>query len=199
MRKLELTGNYDANSVEIGSTLKLKGECIVNFWRNSKNNIIHLGNNCTLHNLKVVFKGHNSELIVGDNVRLTGNILITGSGRKVHIGNNSTAQGVYILSRDADVFIGKDCMFSREIEVRSTDVHKIYDLTTSEHLNPGRNVIIGDRVWVGAKALISKGANIPNGSIVGACSFVNKEFDKENVIIAGSPAKVVKYNIRWER
>ena len=42
-----------------------------------------------------------------------------------------------------------------------------------------------------------KDVTIPPNSIVGADSLVNKSFDRENIIIAGTPAKIVKENINW--
>ena len=90
-------------------------------------------------------------------------------------------------------------MFSREIEVRSTDVHRIFDRATGARVNPPAAVVVGSGVWVAARAFISKGSRIPDGSIVGAKSFVNNAFEEPNVIIAGTPAKVIKTNVRWER
>ncbi|WP_201556059.1 acyltransferase [Psychrobacter immobilis] len=199
LKKFEVKGNVDENYVLLGDNSNAKGLCSLEFWRKSKNNKVTIGDNFVMNNLKIVFKGDDNKLLIGNDVRLTGHILIVGNSREVVIGDNSTAQGVYILSRDADVYIGKECMLSREIEIRSTDVHKIYDLSTNQRINNAKNVVIGDNVWIGARALVSKGAVIPTGSIIGACSFVNKKFEVENSIIAGTPAKVVKSNIRWER
>lgn len=36
-------------------------------------------------------------------------------------------------------------------------------------------------------------------SIVGACSVITKQFEEENVILAGNPAKIVKQNVKWGR
>ncbi len=138
-------------------------------------------------------------MIIGDDVRWSGYILIVGNNRQVIIGDRSTANGVYLMARDADISIGHDCMLSREIEIRSTDVHKIYDLDTDERLNKAGDVYISNHVWIAARTIISKGVKIPGNSVVGAASFVNKGFDEENVVIAGTPAKIVKRNIRWER
>lgn len=187
------------NIVNIGDSPTYKGNNAINFWRRSGRNTIEIGDNFTCNNVKITFKGNGSKLIIGNNVRITADILIVGDNRTVIIGDNTTMQGVYILSRQTDVRIGANCMFSREIEVRSTDVHKIYDLESGEQINLPGDVAIGDSVWVAARAFISKGASIPNGCVVGGGSFVNKAFDVENAIIAGSPAKIVKRNIRWER
>ncbi|WP_160868280.1 acyltransferase [Pantoea sp. Taur] len=198
MKNIKITGNEGENTIS-AQEVNAVGENQFNFWRNSSGNTINIGANFYCNNLKIVFKGNNNSLIIGDNVKFTGHILVVGSNRRVIIGNNTTTQGVYILSRDENVTIGENCMFSREIEIRSTDVHKIYDLTTNERVNPAREIIIGNNVWVAARVIISKGATIPNGCVIGASSFVNKAFTEDNTIIAGTPAKVVKRNIRWER
>lgn len=198
VKNIKITGNISENAIDYDG-IEAVGENQINFWRRSCGNKIVFGNNFYCNSLKIVFKGNNNNLIVGDNVKFTGHILIVGSNRRVEIGSDTTAQGVYILSRDEDVSIGKDCMFSREIEIRSTDVHKIYDLTTGERLNLAKKIMIGDHVWVAARVIISKGTIIPDGCVVGAASFVNKEFSISNSIIAGTPAKIVKENIRWER
>lgn len=198
VKNIKITGNISENVID-HNEFEAVGENQIKFWRRSCGNKIVFGNNFYCNGLKIVFKGNNNNLIVGDNVKFTGHILIVGSNRRVEIGSDTTAQGVYILSRDEDVSIGKDCMFSREIKIRSTDVHKIYDLTTSERLNLAKKIMIGDHVWVAARVIISKGTIIPDGCVVGAASFVNKEFSIPNSIITGTPAKIVKENIRWER
>lgn len=189
----------EKNKISHGENTKAKGVCEIEFWRESKNNNIIIGNNFEANNLRIVFRGNGSRLIIGDDVKWSGYILIVGNNRQVIIGNRSTANGVYLMCRDADISICHDCMLSREIEIRSTDVHKIYDINSGERLNQAGDVYISEHVWIGARAIVSKGVKIPAGSVIGATSFVNKSFDEENVVIAGTPAKIVKRNIRWER
>lgn len=199
-----LSDGYFWNDISIGSNAKFFKTNILHFRKmpngTSIDNQVKIGKNFQAKKLTVVFEGRNNQLVIGDNVKWSGLILIVGQNRKVVIGDNSTAMGVRLLSRDCDVLIGSNCMFSREIEIRSTDVHKIYDLESGERLNLANKVLeISDHVWIGARALISKNVTIPKGSVIGAGSFVNKRFDQENTVIAGVPAKVVRENIRWER
>lgn len=42
-----------------------------------------------------------------------------------------------------------------------------------------------------------KGTEIPKNSIVGTGALVTKKFTNPNVLIVGSPAKVVKENVEW--
>jgi len=52
-------------------------------------------------------------------------------------------------------------------------------------------VSIGNNVWIADKVTILKGANIGNNVIIGANSVVKGKF-RDNVLIAGSPAEVIR-------
>ncbi|MBK7105274.1 MAG: acyltransferase [Ignavibacteriae bacterium] len=55
-------------------------------------------------------------------------------------------------------------------------------------------VYIGDDVWIGANSVIADGVKIGKGSIIGACSFVNKDVPEYSIVF-GIPAKVHKSRI----
>lgn len=192
-------GNIGENKLDIAKNPKIRGASYISFWNKSSNNQLKIGKNFVGKHLVIEFKSHNCKITIGDNVTLCGRLEVYGKNRTMTIGNNTTVIGGKIMCRDANVSIGNHCLFSREIEIRSTDVHKIYDLDTDQHLNPSKDIKIGNRVWMGIGALISKGSVIQDDSIVGAKSFVNKSFEEKNVIIAGTPAKIIKSNIYWKR
>ena len=54
-----------------------------------------------------------------------------------------------------------------------------------------KGIIIGNNVWVGAKATFLDGCIVGNNSIVAAGAVVNGVYP-DNSIIAGVPAKVLK-------
>jgi serine O-acetyltransferase len=53
---------------------------------------------------------------------------------------------------------------------------------------------LGDNVVLGYGSVICGGVNIPDGSAIGACSFVNKSFFETGTCIAGVPAKKISNN-----
>ncbi|MEH7581800.1 DapH/DapD/GlmU-related protein, partial [Priestia megaterium] len=55
-------------------------------------------------------------------------------------------------------------------------------------------VIIEDRVWIGARCIILPGVTIGKGATVGAGAVVTKDVPPYTVV-AGNPAKVVKYKL----
>ena len=112
-------------------------------------------------------------------------------GSAMSIGSGlSTYRDVNVVAKNGkNVSIGDECMFAREIMVRNNDGHIILDRKTGEVINPPEDTVIGDNVWVGMRVMVLKGAVIPNGSVIGAMSMVNKKFDEENILIAGAPAE----------
>lgn len=53
-------------------------------------------------------------------------------------------------------------------------------------------VKLGNDVWIGANSTVLKGVEIGNRTIVAAGSVVTKSFPSD-VLVAGNPAKIVKY------
>ena len=84
------------------------------------------------------------------------------------------------------------------MDVWCTDAHTITDLE-GKVLNYAESIEIGRHVWVGKDVKIDKNVRICDHSIVGWGSIVTKRFDEPNVIIAGTPAKIVKRGVNWDR
>ena len=54
------------------------------------------------------------------------------------------------------------------------------------------DIIVGDDVWIGCRAIILSGVHIGQGAIIAAGAVVNKDVPAY-AIVAGVPAKIVKY------
>lgn len=57
-----------------------------------------------------------------------------------------------------------------------------------------KGIVIGDNCWIGAKVTILDGVHLGNGCVVAAGAVVTKDFP-DNVVIAGVPAKIIKYRL----
>jgi acetyltransferase-like isoleucine patch superfamily enzyme len=54
-----------------------------------------------------------------------------------------------------------------------------------------KEIIIHDNVWLGAGAIVLKGVEIGENTVIGAASVVTKNIPA-NVIAAGNPCKVIR-------
>jgi maltose O-acetyltransferase len=54
----------------------------------------------------------------------------------------------------------------------------------------GGDVVIGDRVWIGYRAIVLPGVSIGEGAVVGAGAVVTKDVEP-CAIVAGNPARKV--------
>lgn len=144
----------------------------------------------------------NNRIVIGSNNKYDVCRLYLGSNNEILIGKNTTIENADLITKNSSntqIKIGEDCMISYGIRIRTNDGHTIYDNSTKEILNKSQNINIGNHVWICANATILKGVNIPANCIIGTGAVVSKKFSKENCIIAGVPAQIMKENINWSR
>ncbi len=94
--------------------------------------------------------------------------------------------------------IGKDCLFAENVCFHPGNGHAIFDTSKEERLPEKNDIYVGDHVWIGRNCTLLGGANIGDGSIIGACGLVTGKLPN-NCIAAGSPARVIKRNRAWSR
>ena len=96
-----------------------------------------------------------------------------------------------------NIKIGNGFLMGWDALVMDTDYHSIENMTTHQ-ISPTQNdVIIGSHVWLATRSMVLKGSMIPDGCVIGANTVVTGNFEKENCIIAGNPARIVKEGYTW--
>lgn len=116
---------------------------------------------------------------------------------KLEFGDNFiiTAKSEIVCCKE--IRFGNNCLISWDSLIMDTDFHKIYDYKNN-YLNPNKEILIGDDVWIGCRTLILKGSYISTGSVVAANStIVNNSNVQENILIGGTN-KILKKNIKWK-
>ncbi|AYC34549.1 acyltransferase [Pseudomonas cavernae] len=167
-----------------------------------RNNRLLVGEDSELSHCEIRLDGEDNLIEIGPRVRFgSGKIYLRNTrGQHIRIGADTTVEGAYLLVDEAaSIDIGRDCMLSTEILIRTGDKHSILDLETGARINPSRDVRIADRVWIGRDVQVLKGTVLQPESVVGACSVVSSAFDVGNCVVAGVPARIVKQGIRWDR
>ena len=112
--------------------------------------------------------------------------------RLLSIGDNS---GVGINARlYGEVTIGKDVMMGPDcvIYTRNHAYSRLDIPMDKQGFSEPRKVVIGDDVWICGQVIILPGVTIGDHSVVAAGAVVAKNVP-EWAVVAGNPAKVVKY------
>ena len=151
-------------------------------------------------NLKEIrIRGNHNRLTIGKDCRIRGEFVLEGGNSIVTVGDDTTVEKAYFSAGESKtISVGKDCMFSYEVSIQTSDAHSIIDLETGNRINLAKDITIKDHVWIAPNVSILKGVTIGEGSVIGIGSVVTKTIPK-NTIAAGNPAKVIKSNINWDR
>jgi acetyltransferase-like isoleucine patch superfamily enzyme len=136
-----------------------------------------------------------ASLHIGGRVALQRGLrIVVDSGRlTIGAGTNVNGLGTKILVAES-VTIGAGCTFSWDVQILDNDFHAI---TVGGVQQPSvAPVVIGDRVWVGTRAIVLKGVTIGDGAVVAAGAVVTKDVPA-HAVVAGIPAKVVGSADAW--
>lgn len=126
---------------------------------------------------------------IGDDVNIERNAYFTPAlvlGSKSGVGINCEINGRVIIGENV-MMAPEVIIYTRNHNFGDKSIPMIIQGETDE-----QEVTIGNDVWLGRRALILPGVSIGEGSIVGAGAVVTKDVEPYT-IVAGNPAKVIKY------
>lgn len=185
------------NTISIGAAFLKKTKITID----GINNTIIIKDSANLINCDIFVYGNDNLITIGQSVSLVETVLWAQDNKnEIKIGDHSTVFGLVQLAalEGTSLIIGNDCMFARNIQCRTGDGHSIVD-SSGTRINKSESVVIGNHVWVGDRVLCLKGTNIGNNCIIGAGSIVTKKFSEDNIVLAGTPAHIIKRDINWLR
>jgi len=170
---------------------------------------------------RVVFRGDGSKIKFHASSRFSESTIVASEESYIYLGPKSVFRKLEIFTLQSNIKIGKgfscweleiraeergvsveigdQCMFSKGIYMYPTDCHTIYDINTKECINSGGKIVIGNHVWCGLNTIFLKNSTVSSDSIIAAGSTINKPFHNSNLLIAGSPARVVRDGVNWDR
>ena len=108
-------------------------------------------------------------------------------GRNLRLGERVFINSGCRFQDQGGITIGDDCLIGHDV-VLATLNHDM-DPSRRADLHPAP-IVIGSRVWIGAKATVLPGVTIGEDAVVGAGSVVTKDVPAGTVVV-GSPARVV--------
>lgn len=136
---------------------------------------------------KVTFKGR-TRLGYGTRLSIFGDITF---GNNFSISAQSQIECKKKITFGDDVLIGWDCLFM------DADNHHILD-KTGNIANPPKEIVVGNRVWFGARCVVIKGVIIGNDVVVAINSCIYGKFEDSNCVIGGNPPRILKKGIIWK-
>lgn len=186
-----------------------------------KNNRVICDPTTSLERFTITFEGDNHTVVIGKQCNLAGGLLMQGSNHTFELEDNCFVRGsgftcansesaikigrgttiyedsYYSALEGRSINIGRGCLFSSKIAMRTADSHFIYDIQ-DQRINPAQDIVIGNHVWVGERVTILKGVTVGDGSMIGCCSVAVKNKYPCDALIVGNPARVKKNNIKWK-
>lgn len=88
------------------------------------------------------------------------------------------------------ISIGENVSIGNEVIIRDNDAHSI------EGRQSAAPIVIGNHVWIGARAIILKGVTIGDGAVIAAGAVVTHDVPAYT-LVGGVPAKVIREGVEW--
>lgn len=121
-----------------------------------------------------------------------GSRIVIRKGASVELGDNFAISASSYINCYKFIKVGRDVQLSWGDLLMDADAHAVYDVDGSL-MNESKDIILGDKIWLGCDCKVLKGAIIPDNCVVGANSVVTAGSKLESdSLIVGSPAKSVK-------
>lgn len=132
-----------------------------------------------------------SQLIINGNLHVRSNAMIAVRpdstltiGEEVFLNRNSS-----IVCRES-ITIGNNTLFGEEVKVYDNN-HKIVNGVVEANVFETSPIFIGNNCWIANSSNILKGSVIPDKTVIGAMSLVNKKLSEPGVYI-GIPCKLLR-------
>jgi acetyltransferase-like isoleucine patch superfamily enzyme len=168
---------------------------------------LQLGHGCRFIGQPIVSCEKGSRIILGKRVVVVSSAWATALGvarpailrclsnqAQITIDDDCGLSGTVVCAA-LDIKIGARCLFGADVMVFDTDFHP-HEAHGRRYAKPdwptiSAPVVIGDDVFVGTRATITKGVRIGNGAIVAAGSVVTHDVPPMTVV-AGNPARIIR-------
>jgi len=112
-------------------------------------------------------------------------------GFSIEVGNNFFANFDCTFLDAARIVIGDDCLIGPHTCIFAIN-HPLNPEKRKTGIAKGAEVHIGNTVWIGGNCTILPGVTIGDNAVIAAGSVVTKDVPA-NAVVAGNPARVVKY------
>ena len=163
-------------------------------------NVVEIRSLTKMNGSSIFIKGNNNKIIIDERNGFEECVLwMEDDGNEIRIGeHNRFFKNTHLAALEGTkIVVLEDGLFAPGVEMRTSDSHSILNMD-GERMNPAKDIFVGKHVWIGAGSVLLKGSSIPDESIIGMNSMVNKKLDEKNSLYVGSPVKKVKTGVTWD-
>jgi acetyltransferase-like isoleucine patch superfamily enzyme len=107
-------------------------------------------------------------------------------GARITIGNGTYLNRNVEIIAQQEVTIGRNCKIAWDVVIMDTDQHGVGDEPPV-----AKPVRIGERVWIGCRAIVLKGVTIGDGAVIGAGAIVTRDV-QPGAIVVGQAARIIR-------
>lgn len=143
-----------------------------------------------------IFLEKNCRMIFKEKADFGPGVRIVINNNNLYFGKNFYANKNLFLSSDNNIVFKDDVLIGWNVNIRDTDGHKII---SNKYKQRDEQVVIGNHVWICAYVDILKNTKIGDDCVIGYRSCCTGLQSKNNQLICGYPAKVIKENINWKK
>lgn len=112
-------------------------------------------------------------------------------GYNIFVGKNFYMNFDGVILDNCKIEIGNDCMCGPGVHMY-TATHPLDAQARISGAEFSKPIKIGDNAWLGGRAVILPGVTIGDNVVVASAAVVTKDVPS-NVVVAGNPAKIIKY------
>ncbi len=144
--------------------------------------------------------GDGATVFVGERAFLSDGEIYCGAGSSVVLNGRvvATSRAQLDARNGGSLVAAPDQLWASGVYLATDDMHRLEDLATGARLNPyGATIRLGEHVWLGRDAIVTGHVEIGEGSVVGARSLVRGQKIASHVVVAGTPARVIREGVTW--
>ncbi len=111
-------------------------------------------------------------------------------GTHIEVGKNFYANYNCTILDVAKVKIGDNCQFAPNVAIYTAG-HPIHPYSRNSLYEYGKEITIGDNVWIGGNTIVCPGVHIGDNVVIGVGSVVTKDIPSWSVAV-GNPCRVIR-------
>lgn len=143
---------------------------------------------------------------IGEGTHIRGTLLVFSYGGEIKIGGNCYIGDSSRIWSGESIRIGNNVLISHNVNIVDTNSHEMHSIERSNrytqlikngHWKDKGNIltspiVIEDYAWLSFNVTVLRGVTIGKGAVIAAGSVVTKDVP-DYAVVAGNPAKVIKY------